>query len=742
MSNNQDRIEELRTQGAFTFTSATFAGRYTARPNRNNEDAFLVIPPNAEGTDAWLVALFDGMSSGGAGASAADAARTAIEKSWSSANRRNDPIGTIYTLMDRAQQAVLTALNGATGGTTCLIAIIHGDLLTFGHVGDNQLWHNDKLITVDQTPLYRTQLGQALQNKAKQLEERGQALSDDDYYHYGVLENQLTRYLGHPHMGEHPAKDWVEIGQIKFQQGDHLFICTDGVLKAVNVSSLGFQSDNVKTKWKETAGKIGHYREEGDADDATFFLLGVTGKPASAPLAGAIQSYRQINFPESGEDGAVAPRRMPASVTVPQTVAEDGSHPEGLGKPSTPLASDMLPRDTEDVGVVPQDVGVVPQMVALWEQFVGSVTGFVAQLQSSQPETNEPAEKSSASIVPWIGVSGLVGALLLVVVLGSTFASWLNTPQPGPTAASAVPATTGTFPSPPTEVVSATTAPVTPSPPAIATAPSDESGLSILPPVPAEAPLYKPFTRPQPNKYDSPEAFLMEVFGSQANYEGYGEATRVNCGGAQENAWRCLSPTVDLPNLLPPEPWVAFTALLTDTGTISTSTVVAVEDTQYLLQFPESGNRPELSKGATVAIIGVLKPVEGRSSDGNGTWENVESSEEGIFVDVYFIGVLENGEVSKWQRPIQGNPDIFTRPVWLYTTQDALRWLQPLMVNSDGVDGVEARHYLLDGRWRDAGQNGLWNIDVRAVYTFREGEDQYRCARDISSERKSNACSP
>jgi hypothetical protein len=150
-----------------------------------------------------------------------------------------------------------------------------------------------------------------------------------------------------------------------------------------------------------------------------------------------------------------------------------------------------------------------------------------------------------------------------------------------------------------------------------------------------------------------------------------------------------------------------------------------------------------MDQEATVAIIGLLKLVENRNTTDQ-TWTNLQNADGSPVVEVYFIRSLKNGEAIEWKRPTQGNPDIFSRPLWIYTTQDALEWLPTTLSSEEWKTEPSATHYLLDSRWEPdpAGSDGLRKLNVRAVYTFREGEDEYRCARDISSGRSDELCTP
>ena len=150
----------------------TLSGVYENVFGRENEDAYLCVPTDLAviPPKGLLVAMLDGISSGGYGAVAAREARGAIQVYWSKVpddELSSDPLEVVYQLMLVAQNAVLDTIQGGCGGTTCLLVLIRGGLLTFGHVGDCQLLHRrlptgfDPL-TQDQTALLRTQHGRDL----------------------------------------------------------------------------------------------------------------------------------------------------------------------------------------------------------------------------------------------------------------------------------------------------------------------------------------------------------------------------------------------------------------------------------------------------------------------------------------------------------------------------------------------------------------------------------------------------
>jgi serine/threonine protein phosphatase PrpC len=306
---------------ALIYIAQTLPGAYEHTSGRENEDAYLLIPEQATALPpkGLLVAMLDGISSGGYGAAAARAACAAIQVRWSmvpDGDTLSDPLELVYQLLLAAQNAVLGRVERGRGGTTCLLVLIRGGLLTFGHVGDCQLLYRRLpagfvAITQDQTALLRTQRGRDIKRIVEQSEHRGEPIADDQIAAYAQLENTLTRYLGKSDLPPDP-RQWVEAGQAQLRQGDLLLLCTDGLLKARSLADL--DHDLPVASATLVAGLLAQIEQsyKQDRDDTTLCLIEVQ---APLPAAEVLKQYLPTFLPLLGEEDGGAPIRRDATIT-------------------------------------------------------------------------------------------------------------------------------------------------------------------------------------------------------------------------------------------------------------------------------------------------------------------------------------------------------------------------------------------------------------------------------------------
>ena len=121
--------------GACTVEAAICAGG-SAAAGKPNEDALLVMPPDAPGEPVLLL-----VADGHFGADAAELAVAAVGKAWASASPevREDSEEALLRLVRMAQAAIAEA--GTQGETTLLLAVVHnGTALRWASVGDSYLY--------------------------------------------------------------------------------------------------------------------------------------------------------------------------------------------------------------------------------------------------------------------------------------------------------------------------------------------------------------------------------------------------------------------------------------------------------------------------------------------------------------------------------------------------------------------------------------------------------------------------
>jgi serine/threonine protein phosphatase PrpC len=115
-------------------TVAGFAGASdTGRKRRRNEDAYVIAPP--------LFAVADGMGGAQAGEVASKLAKAALEDTDSGALSGSERVTSLIQEANRRVYERSNADPAASGmGTTMTVALVEGDVVTFGHVGDSRAY--------------------------------------------------------------------------------------------------------------------------------------------------------------------------------------------------------------------------------------------------------------------------------------------------------------------------------------------------------------------------------------------------------------------------------------------------------------------------------------------------------------------------------------------------------------------------------------------------------------------------
>ncbi len=105
----------------------------TGRKRRRNEDAYVVAPP--------LFAVADGMGGAQAGEVASKLAKAALEDTDSGALSGSERVTLLIQEANRRVYERSNADPAASGmGTTMTVALVEGDVVTFGHVGDSRAY--------------------------------------------------------------------------------------------------------------------------------------------------------------------------------------------------------------------------------------------------------------------------------------------------------------------------------------------------------------------------------------------------------------------------------------------------------------------------------------------------------------------------------------------------------------------------------------------------------------------------
>lgn len=177
-----------------------YAGFCESGIRSENEDYSQIVPNPKKG--CYLFVVCDGMGGHAYGKLAAVAVCDAICEYWQQASFC-DGVGKILKAAFKKASKVLDTKAGyqnhAEMGTTMVLAAIDGNQLTIAHAGDSRAY----LIRPGAGIIYQTR----------------------DHVSHGIWGDSIDRCF----FSYQQEKADVEIRQIDLQQGDRIFLCTDGV---------------------------------------------------------------------------------------------------------------------------------------------------------------------------------------------------------------------------------------------------------------------------------------------------------------------------------------------------------------------------------------------------------------------------------------------------------------------------------------------------------------------------------
>lgn len=281
-------------------TVAGFAGASdTGRKRRRNEDAYVIAPP--------LFAVADGMGGAQAGEVASKLAAAALEDTDPGALSGSDRV---ISLIQEANRRVYERSNAdpsASGmGTTMTVALVEGDAVTFGHVGDSRAY-----LLRDGTMEQLTE-DHSLVNE---LLKSGKLSPEEAETH--PQRSVITRAVG-----TDPDVD-VESFTIEAHEGDVFLICSDGLTDMVADEEIFAVLD----------------RHHDDLDRATKALV------SAANRGGGVDNITVVAFAFGfGADGD--------TVTMPAVGADDDTV-DGLKASETVDTIVVPPDQVEDVLLEP-----------------------------------------------------------------------------------------------------------------------------------------------------------------------------------------------------------------------------------------------------------------------------------------------------------------------------------------------------------------------------------------------------
>lgn len=263
----QEVVIEVSGSGHAVFAQSTDMGRVRT----NNEDSvysFLATGRSAESTpDFGLFVVADGMGGHSEGERAsAIAARTVtnhilreIYLPLFNHEERDAPIAeVITTAIQRANEAVVKELED--GGTTVSAAVLIGDLVYIGHVGDSRIYmiNRGKIerITRDHSWVQR-------------LIELDQLTLDEANEH--PQKNLLYRALG--------QSDTLEVDTLmrRLAPNARMLLCSDGLWNQVSDAAILETVNKAGTPQEACAKLIELANEQGGPDNITVILLQLPG---------------------------------------------------------------------------------------------------------------------------------------------------------------------------------------------------------------------------------------------------------------------------------------------------------------------------------------------------------------------------------------------------------------------------------------------------------------------------------
>ena len=190
---------------------AAYAGATdTGRKRRRNEDAYVVAPP--------LFAVADGMGGAQAGEVASKLAATVLEDTDSGTLSGRERVNALFQEANKRVHDRSTVDPSASGmGTTMTVALIEGNEVTIGHVGDSRAY------LVRDGKLEQLTEDHSLVNE---LMKSGKLSPEEAETH--PQRSVITRALG-----TDPDVD-VDAFTIEAKEGDVFLLCSDGLTAMVD----------------------------------------------------------------------------------------------------------------------------------------------------------------------------------------------------------------------------------------------------------------------------------------------------------------------------------------------------------------------------------------------------------------------------------------------------------------------------------------------------------------------------
>jgi protein phosphatase len=239
----------------------TAAHSDTGRKRRRNEDAYVMRPP--------LFAVADGMGGAQAGEIASRLAAEALRDDGGD-GRGEDRVQELVQTANRRVYERATADAAASGmGTTVTVALVGGDEVTIGHVGDSRAY----LIRAGEL----TQLTED-HSLVGELIRSGKLSPEEAESH--PQRSVITRALG-----TDPDVD-VDVFSVHAEPGDLFLLCSDGLTTMVSDGAiLGVVEQHIDDLDAAARALVGTANRGGGEDNITvvFFEIAANGDTIEMP---------------------------------------------------------------------------------------------------------------------------------------------------------------------------------------------------------------------------------------------------------------------------------------------------------------------------------------------------------------------------------------------------------------------------------------------------------------------------
>ena len=275
-------------------TLAAFAGATdTGKKRRRNEDAYVMAPP--------LFAVADGMGGAQAGEVASKLAATVLEDTDAGALSGR---GRVVSLFQEANKRVYDRSHtdpSASGmGTTMTVALIEGNEVTIGHVGDSRAY------LVRDGKLEQLTEDHSLVNE---LMKSGKLSPEEAEIH--PQRSVITRALG-----TDPDVD-VDAFTIEARRGDVFLLCSDGLTSMVDDDGiLAIVEEQRGNLEKATKSLVSAANKGGGEDNITVVAFTIADEDVGAETAEMTAVTEPEPEPEQDPEATPIPPRREVSPTA------------------------------------------------------------------------------------------------------------------------------------------------------------------------------------------------------------------------------------------------------------------------------------------------------------------------------------------------------------------------------------------------------------------------------------------